>query len=119
MPRRATAGLQNAIIVSDVQVVSMCNGGINGTLRGDIAKPHECTDRIHGGWNKARSAGGLGADGLVDYFGNPDLGDNTYAASIFCSRNWSPDGGHLNDRGKVIMARIESRVIEAYVRNHR
>jgi len=54
----------------------------------------------------------LGADGIVDYFGDLSIGRNTYSASAFCNSKWSSDGGHLNDAGKEIMGRLEVREIQ-------
>jgi hypothetical protein len=66
---------------------------------------------IYDGWNKPQSSGGLGADGIVDYFADPTIGANTYSSSAFCSADWSTDGGHLNDAGKAIMGLIEAQGI--------
>jgi hypothetical protein len=70
---------------------------------------------IYAGWNRPQSAGGLDADGLVDYFADPTVGANTYSSSAFCSVEWSKDGQHLNDAGKAIMGRIEANVIARFL----
>ena len=57
-------------------------------------------DLIYSGWNKPQNAGGLGADGLVDYFGDTTIGPST-SILVFCSVEWSKDGQHLNDAGKA------------------
>jgi hypothetical protein len=70
---------------------------------------------IYEHWNKPQSLGGLEADALVDYFGDPTIGDNTYSSSAFCSAQWSRDGSHLNDGGKAIMGRIEAEAIVKFL----
>ena len=72
-------------------------------------------DLIYGGWNKPQQVGGLGADGFVDYFGDPTIGANTYSHSAFCDTEWSKDGQHLNDAGKAIMGRIEAQAIAKFL----
>ena len=72
-------------------------------------------DLIYGDWNKPQTLGGLDADGLVDYFVDPNIGANTYSYSAFCNAEWSEDGQHLNDAGKAIMGRIEAQAIAKFL----
>lgn len=65
-------------------------------------------DLIYASWAKPREAGGLGADGLVDYFANPMIGPADYEHSAFCDHKQSPDGAHLADGGKTTMGEIEA-----------
>lgn len=57
-------------------------------------------------WNVPQSSGGLGADGLADFFVNPIIGMNTYASSAFCNQQYSADGQHGTDLTKSIMGPI-------------
>ena len=84
------------------------------------AQPHKAAiqsynDLIYAGWNKPQMSGGLGADGLVDYFADPTIGPNTYSYSAFCNTEWSRDGQHLNDGGKAIMGKIEAKAIARFL----
>jgi hypothetical protein len=76
---------------------------------------HLYNDLIYQGWNKPQMSGGLGADGIVDYFNDPTIGANSYTYSAFCSARWSRDGEHLNDEGKEIMGQIESQAITRFL----
>jgi hypothetical protein len=60
-------------------------------------------------WNVIQGSGGLGADGLANYFANPTIGPNTYASSAFCGfpNTYSPDGQHMTDVAKAIAGPIE------------
>lgn len=64
---------------------------------------------VYAGWSLPQSQGGLGADGLANYFGNPTVGNNSYVpgASAYCNAMYSSDGQHLNDLGKSIMGPVE------------
>src|SRR5262245_23634164 len=72
-------------------------------------------DLIYAGWNKPQTSGGLGADGLVDYFGDSTIGANSYSYSAFCNTEWSGEGQHLNDAGKARMGQIEAQAIAKFL----
>jgi hypothetical protein len=85
----------------------------NNPARRDAIKSFN--ELIYERWNKPQSSDGLEADALVDYFGDPTIGANSYSSSAFCSPQWSQDGGHLNDDGKAVMGRIEVEAIAKYL----
>jgi GDSL-like lipase/acylhydrolase family protein len=81
-----------------------CNIFGNGTW---LTLLQAYNNSIYANWNVPQASGGLGADGLDDWFAEPTVGMNTYASSAFCSSTYSPDGLHLNDFGKAFLGPLE------------
>lgn len=94
--------------------------------------PVQCDISLNGAWvavlqslnnsvianaTVAQSSGGLGADGLVNYFSEPTVGANTYASSALCGfpNQYSPDGAHWSDLAKSIEAGVESAALSTLI----
>jgi len=61
-------------------------------------------ENVRQNWGISQGNGGLGVDGLVDYFSDPTVGAGNYVTSALCSSTYSPDGQHGNDLTKSILA---------------
>lgn len=68
---------------------------------------------IIAGATTAQGSGGLGADGLANFFADPTVGMNTYSSSAFCGspNQYSPDGQHGTALSKSIFAPVESAAV--------
>lgn len=68
-------------------------------------------------WNVSQANGGLGADGLVNYWADPTIGPGSYpgsGTSPWCSNIVnSPDGVHPTDYYMQFMAPIEATAVNA------
>lgn len=76
---------------------------------------HRLNELVYVSWARPREEGGLGADGLVDYFADREIGPGDYDRSAFCDRKRSPDNLHFSDDGKVVMGEIEADAIRALI----
>lgn len=75
----------------------------------------QLNDLIYANWNVSQGSGGLGADGLVDFFGNTTVGMNTYASSAFCNATYSTDGMHGTDLTKSILGPVEGGAVTPFL----
>jgi hypothetical protein len=73
------------------------------------------TNNILANWNVAQSSGGLGADGLDNWFGIPIVGPGNYSSSVFCGfpNNYTPDGVHPTDYTDSILGQYQAASINA------
>lgn len=80
-----------------------------------LAKLQQLNNLIYANWNVSQGSGGLGADGLVDFFGNTTVGMNTYASSAFCNATYSTDGQHGTDLTKSILGPVEGGAVTPFL----
>ncbi len=64
-------------------------------------------------WNVAQGSGGLGADGIANYWANTTIGPDNYNGSTFCNypNSYSKDGAHPTDLSMSIMGSIEATAV--------
>jgi hypothetical protein len=69
---------------------------------------------IIAGWNVAQGSGGLGADGIANYWVNTTIGPGNYNGSTFCNypNSYSKDGAHPTDLAMSIMGSIEAAAVQ-------
>jgi hypothetical protein len=69
---------------------------------------------IIAGWNVAQGSGGLGADGIADYWTNTTIEPGNYNSSTFCNypNSYSKDGAHPTDLSMSIMGSIEAAAVQ-------
>jgi hypothetical protein len=69
---------------------------------------------IIAGWNVAQGSGGLGADGLADYWANTAIRPGNYNGSTFCNypNSYSRDGVTRTVLSMSIMGSIEAAAVQ-------
>lgn len=72
---------------------------------------------IRSNWNVAQSSGGLGADGLSDFWANSTIGQGNYTGSAFCGfpNTYSSDGQHPTDAAMAILGPIEETAVQPLI----
>jgi hypothetical protein len=66
-------------------------------------------------WKRyAQGSGGLGADGIANYWVNTTIGPGNYNGSTFCNypNSYSKDGTHPTDLAMSIMGSIEAAAVQ-------
>lgn len=91
-----------------------CDMVMNGAW---IAVLQTLNNSVIAGATTPQSGGGLGADGLVNYFAEPTVGANTYASSALCGfpNIYSPEGGHWTDLAKSLEGVVASTALATLI----